>query len=327
MTTAQKIFPSFKAQAANKEETGVSKDDMFKIPIDSLLEEEGFNPRDYNDPEVEAQIEAFAKAYDAGQFVPPLVVRIDPSTGEFLIVEGHQRVRGAKRSRARGGDIERLTCVPFRGNNIDRHYVKHTSQNGLKFKPVAAGRDYISFLNMGQTVADIAKGVQKDVPYVESLILLGEATPDVHDFVNRGVVSATVAIDLLRKHGEKTGEILRAKYAEVKAKGKKKIMPADVQEQWIPPKKITAAIYSSLSPLYEVVAKQPDLMALLEQSEALGEEAFQGKTVTIDFASLFPLCQAIKDAEALKQKKTGQPASDSSASEGGTADPAEEGAS
>ena len=62
--SSEKVFTSFKALAANREMTGVSKDDVFKVPLDMLLEEPGFNPRDYNDPDVEAQVEAFAQAYE-----------------------------------------------------------------------------------------------------------------------------------------------------------------------------------------------------------------------------------------------------------------------
>ena len=94
--TAQKIYGSFKAKAAHGEETGVKKNDIFGILAIQLLEEEGFNERDFNDPEVIAKVEEFAKAYTNGQPVPPWMVRIDSATGNFYIVEGHTRVRGAK---------------------------------------------------------------------------------------------------------------------------------------------------------------------------------------------------------------------------------------
>ena len=64
---------------------------MFRVPPQDLHFEPGFNERDYESPECKAQIESFAKAYQAAEFVPPLVVRIDAATGLKYVVEGHQR--------------------------------------------------------------------------------------------------------------------------------------------------------------------------------------------------------------------------------------------
>lgn len=87
MNAPQPVLKSFKAQAAS-ELTNVKKDDAFKIPPGDLMEEPGFNERDYSDPLVIEQIRKFANAYKAGLFVPPVIVRIDPATGNRYMVEG-----------------------------------------------------------------------------------------------------------------------------------------------------------------------------------------------------------------------------------------------
>jgi ParB family transcriptional regulator, chromosome partitioning protein len=302
--SSEKVFTSFKALAANREMTGVSKDDVFKVPLDMLLEEPGFNPRDYNDPEVDAQVEAFAKAYELGHFVPPCVVRIDSITGEVFLVEGHTRTRGAKRARDRGASIERLVCVPFRGNVIDRHYTKHTSQNGLKFKPVAVARDYLKLLNMGQSVSDIAKGVHQSVTHIQSMLELAAANPDVHELVNSGAVSASTAIEVVRKHGEKAGEFLSGKLQEAIAQGKTSVKAAAVKE-WAPPRKVSLNLFSSITPVFKAVAEDEGLKELLARTDDIDPAELEGKTVTLSAASVLALCRNFQVADQLKNKRTG----------------------
>jgi hypothetical protein len=302
--SSEKVFTSFKDLAANREMTGVSKDDVFKVPLDMLLEEPGFNPRDYNDPEVDAQVEAFAKAYELGHFVPPCVVRIDSITGEVFLVEGHTRTRGAKRARDRGASIERLVCVPFRGNVIDRHYTKHTSQNGLKFKPVAVARDYLKLLNMGQSVSDIAKGVHQSVTHIQSMLELAAANPDVHELVNSGAVSASTAIEVVRKHGEKAGEFLSGKLQEAIAQGKTSVKAAAVKE-WAPPRKVSLNLFSSITPVFKAVAEDEGLKELLARTDDIDPAELEGKTVTLSAASVLALCRNFQVADQLKNKRTG----------------------
>jgi hypothetical protein len=269
-----------------------------------LLEEPGFNPRDYNDPEVDAQVEAFAKAYELGHFVPPCVVRIDSITGEVFLVEGHTRTRGAKRARDRGASIERLVCVPFRGNVIDRHYTKHTSQNGLKFKPVAVARDYLKLLNMGQSVSDIAKGVHQSVTHIQSMLELAAANPDVHELVNSGAVSASTAIEVVRKHGEKAGEFLSGKLQEAIAQGKTSVKAAAVKE-WAPPRKVSLNLFSSITPVFKAVAEDEGLKELLARTDDIDPAELEGKTVTLSAASVLALCRNFQVADQLKNKRTG----------------------
>lgn len=66
---------SLKGMAADPSVAGVKKTDLFRVDPRLLHEEEGFNLRDYDDPDVVAHIEGFAESYASGRYVPPLVVR------------------------------------------------------------------------------------------------------------------------------------------------------------------------------------------------------------------------------------------------------------
>ncbi|AYK20414.1 hypothetical protein [Aeromonas veronii] len=87
---------SLKGMAADPSVAGVKKTDLFRVDPRLLDEEEGFNLRDYSDPEVIAHIEGFADSYANGRYVPPLVVRTTVD-GRIVPVEGTAAAVGAAR--------------------------------------------------------------------------------------------------------------------------------------------------------------------------------------------------------------------------------------
>ncbi|MGP3505477.1 ParB/RepB/Spo0J family partition protein [Paracidovorax citrulli] len=303
-TATPAVYRSFKAQAAHGEETGVRKDDVYKIPPESLLEEPGFNERDYNDPEVVAKIEEFAQAYANGQFVPHLVVRIDAGTGNFYIVEGHQRTRGAKLAISRGASVPYLVCVPFRGNDVDRYHCQLDSQAGLALKPVGVARLYLKLLNLGVTEEEIAARRHKELSHVQAMLVLAQAPAEVHRMVNSGQVGATLAIQVLREKGDGALSYLRAALEKEQAKGKTKIRPAALRE-WKPPPKIAGGIINSVQGMVNSLAtKQRRELAELEK---LSPSQLKGRKVEVDAAVLLEMVKiwgTAMDARAAKEQSS-----------------------
>lgn len=306
----EKVLGSFKAQAANSAETGVKKTDLYRVPPDKLQEEAGFNERDYDDPEVEEQIKGFEEAYFNGTYVPPLVVRIDPTSGVIYLVDGHQRLRGAKRAIARGAPIEHLDCLPFRGGNDERILLMLTSAQGLKLKPLGVANSYLRLHRMGKTVAEIAKSINRSGTHVESMLVLATANMDVREMVRAGTVTATSAIEAVREHGEQAGPFLAKKLQEANAQGKRKLKPSAIRE-WAPPRKVAGRMYSTLGLAYKEISRQREVMELMVEAEKHGEEAVDGKTITVDASVMLDLLRLFQEVEEAKKKSDGKkPATD-----------------
>ncbi|MBV7541939.1 hypothetical protein [Acidovorax sp. sic0104] len=303
MANATPILRSFKAQAAS-DQTNVKKDDAFKIPPQDLMEEPGFNERDYNDPDVIAQIEKFAAAFIAGEFIPPVIVRIDPATGNRYVVEGHLRRKGALLAIERGFTVSYLMCIPFRGNDADRVACMINSAEGLKLNPVGIARGYLRLLNMLQDVGAVAKRVHRTNQQVEAMLVLAEASTSVQKMVSTGQVSATAAIELVRLHGDQAGEHLEQLLAQAKASGKSKVKPSAFRE-WVPPRKQSSAIYTSLGVLAASLKSQGVPHSILNPGEVLNTEALTGQLVQVDAGALAQLLQAFQQAEQLKAKREG----------------------
>ncbi|WP_052952279.1 hypothetical protein [Diaphorobacter sp. J5-51] len=301
----QKVLGSFKAQAANSTETGVKKTDLYRIPPEKLQEEPGFNERDYNDPEVMEQITAFEEAYFNGSYVPPLIVRIDPTNGDIFIVDGHQRLRGAKRAIERGAPIEHLDCLPFRGGNDERILLMLTSAQGLKLKPLGVANSYLRLTRMGKSVADIARHINRTTTHVEAMLVLATANMDVRELVREGKVSATMAVEAVREHGEKAGPFLQRKFQEIKAQGKQALKPSAIRE-WAPSRKIAGRMFDSLEQAYKGIMSKREVKDLLIEIETSGDETVVNKTISVDAAIMVDLIRLFQEVEGAKKKSSGK---------------------
>lgn len=229
---------SLKSMAADSSNAAVKKTDIYRVDPRLLVEEEGFNLRDYSDPEVIEHIEAFARSYTVGSYVPPLIVRTDDD-GRVLVVEGHCRRLGALLAIERGVELAYLDCLPFRGNDAARVEVMLRSAEGLKLKPLAMAIGYQRLTNWGHSKSDIANRVNKTTSHVEQMLVLANANSDVHQLVRDGQVSAYAAIDAVREHGERAGTFLASK---LKKTGAKPVTRSAVKE-WVPPRKIVSSMY------------------------------------------------------------------------------------
>lgn len=205
MTTPKNL----KDMAADKKNEGVKKTDLYKIDPRQISEEDGFNIRDYETDEVKAHIEGLTEAMLAGTFIPPITVRTDGS-GKIILIDGHCRWKAALKAIERGAEGLMLTAVNFRGSDVERIELMLRSGEGLKFTPLEIAKGYLRLKRMNISTANIAKSVGKSLSHVEQYLTLATSNHDVQQMVEKGEVSATVAIQAVRKNGENAGKTLKA---------------------------------------------------------------------------------------------------------------------
>jgi len=289
---------SLKAIAALGDGT-VKKTDLFRVDPRVLQEEAGFNLRNYDDPDVIERIEAFANAYATGQYVPPIMVRVSDDS-EIILVEGHQRRRGALLAIERGAEIAYLDAVQFRGNDAERVEVMLRSAEGLRLKPLEVALGYLRLQRMGYEIADIAKKMSKSTSHVDQMLVLAVANHDVHAMVRNGSVAAHVAVDAVVKHGEKAGAFLAGKLDKVKSEGKTKVTARHMSGPKVPPKVVARVVdrFKAIAPIFEANAD------LAKTVEVEGIESLQGKQVTLDATQFYELMQANAEIVASLTKET-----------------------
>lgn len=211
--------------------------DAMKFRIEDIHEEPGFNLRDEGE-DLEASIDALAEHIRSGGLVPPLEVRTREGGGVF-VVDGHRRRRAYLKVRDEIVDANNelwLAVVPFAGNDADRIARVITSAEGRALSPLEIGRGYKRLVALNWTPEQIAAKVGKTRQHVDQVLILANANSDVQGLVARGDVSATSAIDAVRKHGDKAGDVLGGAVDKAKAAGKSKATAGAIKGKPLPRK-------------------------------------------------------------------------------------------
>ena len=290
------VKTSLKAMAADPSDSQVKKTDLWKVDPRRLIEVEGFNLRDYDDPDVIAQIEAFADAYTNGRYVPPLIVWVDDQ-GNISPVEGHLRRRGALLSIERGNDLPFVECVSFKGNDAERVEVMLRSADGLQLKPLNTAMSYLRLQRKGYSNAEIAAKVGRTVARVEQLLLLANANSDVHALVKEGRVSADGAIEAVRVHGEDAGDYLHSILQSGGKATRQAVRGAGI------PAKVAGSVTGAFGELF---GKRSRVLEGLARWEKGGMP--KGQKIEVDAETLFALKEAHDALASMKEKRASREA-------------------
>lgn len=243
--------------------------DSVKFEIGDIHEEPGFNLRREGE-DLEASIDALAAHILDGGMVPPLEVRPRVGGGVF-VVDGHRRRRAylkvADQLRDADGKLW-LPVVQFTGNDADRVARIITSAEGRALSQLEVAEGYKRLTAYGLTPEQIAKKVGKTRQHVDQLLILANANSDVQQLVQAGTVSATTAIDTVRKHGEEAGAVLGVEVVKAGAAGKRKVTAATIKGKPLP-KKLVVDAFTTLEQLHQVLTPADhETLATMKLSDA-----------------------------------------------------------
>lgn len=225
-------------------------DNGMAIQFDSLRIRPGFNLRDVAAEDYEEDIEALVAHIQRGGQVPALEVSLSGDGAGADVVDGHRRHEAYRRARERGMPIEYVRMEPFIGNDVDRMLRVMTSNEGRKLRPLEVAEGYKRLAAINMPPEDIARRVGKTRQHVDQMLLLASAPHEVHKMVANGDVSATVAVDIVRKHGDKSADVLGQAKANA---GKAKVTAAAVKP-WAPAAKFVAPLVDTVSTLADQIA-------------------------------------------------------------------------
>jgi ParB-like chromosome segregation protein Spo0J len=230
----------------------LKKADLFRVEFSKLVVEPGFNLR-IAGAELDAHIDALTAYILGGGQVPPMEVRVD-ADGRVIIVDGHCRHAAFGKENAALAPNENIDVLPFRGNDVDRvaRIITSAAGKALSLLEVAFGYKRLSAFNLSPE--QIAQRFHKTRQHVEQALILANANADVHALVAAGTVSATLAIDAVRKHGEKAGEVLSGAAAKAKGEGKTKVTSKTVNGKPLP-KKIVADMLTHVEKFHDSMPK------------------------------------------------------------------------
>lgn len=192
-----------------------------KVKLEDIHPEPDFNVR-ARDERLEQHIEDIKQFILNGGQLPPIECR-PREEGGVWVVDGHCRREAYERAVKEGAPIEWIGVMPFHGNDADRIARMATSNEGLKLTPLETAAVYKRLRGMGLEIPEIAKLVNRSPQHVGHVLTLADADTDVQQAVAAGDVKASVAIGLVKKHGEKAGAKIIELKDVAKSRGKKRV--------------------------------------------------------------------------------------------------------
>jgi ParB family chromosome partitioning protein len=210
--------------ASDKENLAAKRGDAIRVNINAIKVIDGFNVR-IDDDELREHVASIAGALTANLPIPPIEVWVNPETGDIELVDGHCRFHAYQQYAEMTDDFDGyISAVKFDGTPGQRRMRIASSNKQLKLKPVELGRLYIDARDIdGLSRQEIAAEAGMSLAHVDQMIKFAGGAEPVHQAVDRGEISATEAVKLIRDFGDEAPAELERRQEAAKELGKGKV--------------------------------------------------------------------------------------------------------
>jgi hypothetical protein len=217
-------------------DAGASSGDLWKVPIDEIHIIDGFNVRAEN-AEQREHIEFLTASIVANGFYQnrPLAGYVALKDGKNIVclTDGHCRLEAAREAIKQGAEITALPVVISpKGTSVEDLTVGLVTNNtGKPLSQYEIGVVCKRLVDFGWDEKQIGQRLGMPTAKVSGLLELAGDPAAVRKLVSSGVVSASQAIETLKKNPETAVEKLEAGAAKAKAAGKKKATKKHIDEK------------------------------------------------------------------------------------------------
>ena len=256
--------------------SGSIKSDLYKVERDQLYVEEGFNVR-IHDADYKAHIRALANSFKENGYMQdkPLAGYVADQDGVnvIIITDGHSRLAAYDLAVSEGMDTFPLPVVTKpRGTSMeDLTIALVTSNSGRPLSPFELGQVCKRLVGYGMETKTIAQRLGYGKAYIEGLLDLVAAPKALRDLVTTGKVSATLAVETIKKVGAKDAAKTLSEGAKVAEKsGKDKVTKKHVKAA--AEKKVKEPNAKTKAAMKGARGKQMELPSLLHVSVEILEK-------------------------------------------------------
>lgn len=199
----QSFYKNIKAESVDL----VANTNLIWLSPDVIEEEDGFNLRDYDQPDTIEHIEKLAAAWQAGDQMPPLEVSV--RNGRCFVRDGHCRLRAARLAISRGAGIRRVSVIELKGNDDQANVRLLTSNNSLKLTNIQRAKGYQRLRNFGWSDQEIANSVGTTATTIRESAKLLTLPAALQRFIEDRVVAPHLVLKLYRDKGEEAITIIQ----------------------------------------------------------------------------------------------------------------------
>lgn len=203
---------------------GVTVRDSFNIPVALLNVAEGYNLTGRDFDLVKPDDVMLMQSIRENGVKVPLTVRAEGD--KVFVVAGHRRLGACRMLAEMGHDVGTVPCVAEgRGvTELDRHYDLMLSNSALTPTGVQIGDWCIRAFAMGETDKSVSRRLGFSVRYIQGMVALANAGPELRAMIDSGQVSTTLAYETLQAEGlTQAMATLSAALAEALANGKTRV--------------------------------------------------------------------------------------------------------
>ena len=196
--------------------------DMFTLPLDAIVTEDNFNPRNYRLPENRDHLDELKRSIAVLGVQVPLLVRFDTETRTAILVDGECRLRAARELAKEGHEIVGIPVIQMQGNNAaDRVLTAITANTGKPLSQWEIGGAFRRLIAFGWTEKQVAEKTGYKERFVKQAIELSDAPDDVKYLLSEQAVTPSLALSEIRKRGAGASLVLKAHADAARAAGKK----------------------------------------------------------------------------------------------------------
>lgn len=208
--------------------------DVFMIDPLKLKVREGWNVRNYDEPETQEHIDWLSKDIaKVGVKRPLIIVKVED---DVFIDQGHCRYFATMRALENGAEIKAVPCIAQDrfSSEEDRLAEMITDNEGKPLSPLERAEVYHRFIGFGWDVPRIAERFSRTTKHVTDMLDLRAAGSGVTDLVKQGVVSATLAHETVKTVGAtKAAEVLTQAVQTAQAAGKTRATAKHVERTMV----------------------------------------------------------------------------------------------
>lgn len=206
------------------------RSDLFRLNPDLIQIEEGWNARDFEDPDNVAHVEALAESIREVGVKEPLTVYM--RDGAPVLTNGESRLRAVRLLQSQGVEIASVPVQtePKHSSEADRLASQILRNSGRPFTVLEQCQVFVRLLDYGMTERDIATRAGMTIERVRQIVSLNQAPAATKKLVKQGRVSATVVQRVIAKSKSAAdiNEKVKAAVAKAESEGKKKAGPRHI---------------------------------------------------------------------------------------------------
>jgi ParB family chromosome partitioning protein len=188
----------------------VGETNLTWLALDLIEEQEGFNLRDYERPDTVKHIERLALAWERSEQFQPIEVQV--VDGHCYVRDGHCRLRAARLAASRGAPIKRLPVIELKGNDQLACVRILTSNEQLKLSIIQRAHGYQRLRDFNWPDEQIASHIGMTDTHVRETLRLLLLPESIQVLLEKGVIKPFLALDLWRKYGEASAQIILDAY-------------------------------------------------------------------------------------------------------------------